>query len=131
MKSNVFFHIAPARSVVNDIQDDCGYIIVSSEHEYEFLYGRSNVLVLHFADTEVASRFDAISTDDADRIIEFAAACPYEDIFVSCDAGESRSPAIAAALIRISGNDDSYIWNSREYWPNQLVYQTILNRAGL
>ncbi len=45
-------------------------------------------------------------------------------IIVHCDAGVSRSPAIAAALSVCSGQSDSMFFN--RFCPNRLVYKKIL-----
>lgn len=126
MIRDFIYHIAPAKSLVEDIQPDCGYIIISTEKQYKYLDRYSNVLLLQFADTEDKNRYNAISGDDVEKIISFLKECTCKDIFVACDAGESRSPAIAAGLIRIAGGDDSYIFHSKDYRPNILVYSTVL-----
>ena len=54
------YHIAPAHSIENDIQDDCQYIIISTGSRYDMLNEKKNVLVLHFADTELDVRLDSI-----------------------------------------------------------------------
>lgn len=41
-----------------------------------------------------------------------------------CDAGVSRSTAVAAALSKIFNNDDFYFFQN--YVPNQFIYRTIL-----
>lgn len=47
-------------------------------------------------------------------------------IFVHCDAGLSRSPAVAAALTRtLLGQDDAHWFKAKT--PNMLVYRTLLN----
>ena len=61
----------------------------------------------------------------AELIYEFFRSIPDgADLFVCCDAGESRSAAIAAALKVAQGESDAEIWNSPEYHPNPLVYRT-------
>jgi len=46
-------------------------------------------------------------------------------LIVHCDAGWSRSPAVAAALSKILTGDDSHYF--KRYSPNMRVYCTILN----
>jgi predicted protein tyrosine phosphatase len=46
-------------------------------------------------------------------------------IIVHCDAGVSRSPAVAAALARVLNDDDSEFFGGR-YRPNMRVYRTLL-----
>lgn len=126
MKTNINYHIAPSYSIENDLFDDCKYIIVSSENRYDSLAEKENVCVLHFADTEVETRLDAFCADDLEVIIGFLKDGEYENVFIACDEGQSRSPAIAAGLLKCTGNDDNYIWESDEYRPNVHVYKTIL-----
>lgn len=45
-------------------------------------------------------------------------------LIVHCDAGWSRSPAVAAALSKILLGDDDYFF--QRYHPNMLVYRRIL-----
>ena len=45
-------------------------------------------------------------------------------LLVHCEAGMSRSPAIAAAIDKIYHGDDSFWFNTKT--PNMLVYRTIL-----
>ena len=39
-----------------------------------------------------------------------------------CDSGESRSAAVAAAILRYWGDDEMTIWRNVHYHPNRLVY---------
>jgi len=56
----------------------------------------------------------------------------YEDnidlICVNCYAGISRSSGVASALsvIRNGSRSDNWIWDSPKYYPNYLVYKTLL-----
>ena len=52
-----------------------------------------------------------------------------DTIYCSCDAGESRSPAVAAAVMRYLGMDDMKIWKNLHYHPNMLVF--VMLSAGL
>lgn len=61
----------------------------------------------------------------ADEILAFVRMNPSADaIIVHCDAGLSRSPAIAGALSKIMNNDDTVYF--KKYHPNTRVYKTIL-----
>lgn len=46
-----------------------------------------------------------------------------DDLFLCCDSGESRSAAIAAAVLLSQNQSDLYIWNSTEYHPNHYVFK--------
>ena len=48
-----------------------------------------------------------------------------ERIVVHCDAGVSRSPAVAAALSKVLNGDDAEFFGGR-YRPNMRVYSTLL-----
>ena len=52
------------------------------------------------------------------------------DLFICCDSGDSRSPAIGAALLYISGRGDDCIWNNPFYKPNLLVYRVMCTAFG-
>ena len=47
-----------------------------------------------------------------------------DTIMTHCHAGISRSPAVAAAICRGLGDDDSRFW--REFQPNEYVYELVL-----
>lgn len=44
-----------------------------------------------------------------------------------CDAGYSRSPAVAAAIAKAFGVDDEEYFSGGRYCPNRHVYRTTLN----
>lgn len=48
-------------------------------------------------------------------------------VAVNCEAGICRSSAIAAALVKVNGGDDSKFF--KRYLPNSLVYKLILEEA--
>jgi predicted protein tyrosine phosphatase len=91
------------------------------------------VLRLHFPDAEVASdQFpEAVlfAPADARQIWAFVLGHPeVQRIVVHCDAGVSRSPAVAAALARILNGDDAEYFAGR-YRPNMRVYRMLLEHA--
>ncbi len=70
----------------------------------------------------------------AHRIVSY-----YDDIsedcemlFVVCDAGQSRSAAIAAAILKVEGQDNiEPIWANPKYQPNPHVYRTMCQAFGI
>ena len=69
---------------------------------------------------------DLFQPSQAKEILTFVDAHPTAERFiVHCDAGLSRSPAVAAALSKILYGDDSRFF--RQYHPNMLVYRSILD----
>jgi predicted protein tyrosine phosphatase len=84
------------------------------------------VLRLAFPDVEVASELHPestlFSTEHAEQLWTFVAEhrAAVERIIVHCDAGKSRSPAVAAALARVLDGDDASYFGGR-YTPNMRV----------
>ena len=50
-----------------------------------------------------------------------------EKLVIHCDAGQSRSPGVAAALDKVLNGDDSRWWKGFRF--NYLVYETLLSEA--
>ena len=96
---------------------------------------RRGVLRLSFPDVEVASdRFgedELFSPVHAARIWSFVHEhrAQIERILVHCDAGFSRSPAVAAAISRVLNGDDAEFFGGR-YKPNMRIYRTLLETAA-
>ena len=93
-----------------------------------------HILLLHFQDIIDDKRVEAFASEQAEQIVHFwKQICDDEQIecvFVCCDAGMSRSPAIAAALLREQGQNDDCIWSNAEYDPNLLVYRRLCHAFG-
>lgn len=53
-----------------------------------------------------------------------------EQIIVHCDAGYSRSPAVAAALAKALGMSDEVYFSSGQYCPNRHVYRMMMNELA-
>jgi len=91
---------------------------------------RKGVLQLRFDDIDEPTEPYTMFTDEqADQILDFV----FTEhkgitwILVHCEAGYSRSPAVAAAITKISGGDDSPYF--RMFSPNSLVYSKLISRA--
>lgn len=68
---------------------------------------------------------DCFSPGQARQILAAVKAYPEaQALLVHCDAGISRSPAVAAALSKILVGDDTNFF--KRYHPNMRVYRTIL-----
>ncbi len=69
---------------------------------------------------------DLMSDEDAKTVVDFVEQYKDKRILVHCDAGISRSSAVAAAILKhYTGNDDM-IFDSRWYNPNRWVYRKVL-----
>ncbi|MEI7835314.1 MAG: hypothetical protein WCK05_02770 [Planctomycetota bacterium] len=95
------------------------------------------VLHLRFHDAEPTEGFELPSTirlmTPADALVTWNLIRRWQEeietVLVHCHAGMSRSPAVAAAICRALGQNDSRFF--REYQPNMYVYGLILQAAGM
>lgn len=92
-----------------------------------------SVIAFGFDDITEKSDDNSFSLMDAFRIAEFVKALPSltDTLFVCCDSGESRSSAMAAAIMRYNGFDDMAIWKNPHYHPNPLVYRMLCNAFAI
>jgi predicted protein tyrosine phosphatase len=116
-------------------------VILASSHlqdETKFS-GISRHLVLYFDDVTASgtrSYNDELAAQIrtfVDVIIETESgeAAGIDTLLVCCDAGQSRSAAIAAAVSRYLGQDEWAIWDNPRYRPNPLVYRLTCKALGI
>ena len=91
------------------------------------------VLRLSFYDIRAAecnAEWQTVLPEHARRIWAFVGEHwgHIEELIIHCDAGQSRSPAVAAALDKVLHGDDSRWWKGFRF--NYLVYETLLNEVG-
>lgn len=91
------------------------------------------VLRLSFYDIRAAecnAEWQTVLPEHARRIWAFVGRYweHIEELIIHCDAGQSRSPAVAAALDKVLHGDDSRWWKGFRF--NYLVYETLLNEVG-
>ena len=90
----------------------------------------------------VVEMFDDIDFDCPGRSITEEQANHYADfvqdlsddteiIICACNAGESRSAALCAALCEYYNIDSAWIWGSPHYHPNMLVFDVFTQALGL
>ncbi len=91
---------------------------------------RLGLLQLVFADTADGDRADSFTASLATEILDFAEQWwgEAEVFLIHCEAGLSRSPAVAAALSRIYYGDDGP-WFELDF-PNRLVYRLLMEAYG-
>ncbi len=65
--------------------------------------------------------------EDAKKIAEFVSQNKDKIIIVHCDAGQSRSAGVAAAISRYYNNDESEYFDNPRYTPNMLCYRLMMN----
>ena len=98
--------------------------------------GLRDVLYLAFhdvdpaGDTALREDITLMTDEDARRIWSFVKKWEKKigTVVVHCEQGMSRSPAVAAALCKRLGGDDSRFF--KQYKPNQYVYRLMLDSAS-
>ena len=85
-----------------------------------------------FRDTSRKDDYGAMSKDQAEEIKDYAQSVSgsVHTLIISCPAGISRSPAIAAGILKGLGYSDMLIWKNPAYSPNVLCYQRMLKAFG-
>jgi len=73
--------------------------------------------------------------DDAKAILSFVKLInPYiKSLYISCEAGISRSAAIGAALsilLKLPEKDSKFFTSKGRFYPNRFIYRTILETAN-
>ena len=67
----------------------------------------------------------------ADDIVKFTENVGDKKLYVLCDAGQSRSTAIAAAINLRYNLTDNMIWDNPKYSPNKLVYTKMIKAFNI
>lgn len=116
-------------------QMDSPFDIIIASTSYRFMSEiaeAANSLYLGYADSEISSRSDSFNGELASQVAGYLEAHrEAKKIAFTCDAGQSRSPALAAAFIRHLGYEDDCIWENPYFSPNTLVYSVMLEAWGI
>ena len=83
-----------------------------------------------YEDLDYECQGRSFSKADAAAFADFVKHLEADVLYCCCDAGESRSPAVAAAVMRFLGLDDMQVWENPHYHPNMLVFETLANALG-
>lgn len=87
--------------------------------------GIKDILRVSFEDTDKAET--SISKAQAREIAIFVQQhMTIDKIIVHCEAGQSRSAGVAAAILKYIFNDDSSIFECPKYTPNMFVYRKVI-----
>lgn len=111
---------APERTALISIMD----------HERDCIerYPAPRVLRLCFDDADNRSFWQNLITEEqADAICWFVLryAREIDTLIIHCTAGASRSPAVAAGILKGLRQDESPIWENPAYHPNPRVYRMV------
>lgn len=84
-----------------------------------------------YEDLDYECQGRSFSKADAAAFADFVKHLAADVLYCCCDAGESRSPAVAAAVMRFLGVDDMEVWENPHYHPNMLVFEMLANTLGV
>lgn len=139
MNKNIEIKVYPIKLLIMQIEkgkiqlDNTATILTSSyDIDASKLSGVNLQLLLRFDDiTENSS--NAFNSEYAENTKSFIDELPEQitTLYVCCDAGVSRSSAIAATINKYLGRDDLYIWEDPHYSPNPLVYKILCKELGI
>ena len=92
-------------------------------------------IIQYFEDLDYEVPGRSMSRENAEQYARFAKALNADvtQIFCSCQAAQSRSPAMAAALYRFLGDENGVkrIWSDPRYTPNPYVYGLLCEALGV
>ncbi len=114
---------------------DNSYYIINTSYpaSYDFLDelgNTGNMVVLIYDDIQTFNG-NSFDEDLAQTIKIFVDKLPSNaKLYCCCDAGESRSAAVACAISRYVGQDEMQIWKNPHYHPNKFVYEVLCNVLG-
>lgn len=118
----------PVKSFLrSSIDPHCSAAVISASSDAHELKISCPYILAEYMDLDYESP-RSFSVEQADGFADFLKALKENttDLYVCCDAGESRSPAIAAAIHRWMAQSDAYIWESPKYHPNALCFCRML-----
>ena len=122
-----------------DYSSDKAIISISTPGDEKTEFDSNNktikdILYLEFYDIsynsqEIFKGYEPMTDEDAVKIKDFVLKWKdkVDTLWVHCDAGISRSAGVAAGILEALGKDNSYIFDSKMYFPNLLCYRKTLN----
>lgn len=123
----------------NDLSSDKIVISIRTPSDEKAKFDSNNktikdILYLEFYDIsynsqEIFKGYTPMTDDDAIQIRDFVLKWKdkVDTLWIHCDAGISRSAGVAAGILEFLGEDISYIFDSKMYYPNLLCYHKTLN----
>ena len=121
--------ICPIKKLYQIIAEEnvgnCGAIISSSSEINTVKLRGIPYIFRQYEDLDYESPGRSFSQTDAAAVADFIKNLGADVLYCCCNAGESRSPAVAAAVMRYFGLDDLQVWKSPHYHPNMLVFEML------
>ena len=123
--------ICPIKKLYQIIAEEnvgnCGAIISSSSEINTVKLRGIPYIFRQYEDLDYESPGRSFSQTDAAAVADFIKNLGADVLYCCCNAGESRSPAVAAAVMRYFGLDDLQVWKNPHYHPNMLVFEMLAN----
>ena len=127
-------HFAPKTAVISITDAAWNYAKLKSEPNYVLRLAFDDVDNDIFADvTEaerevVANKYHMLSDEQAKQIAEFYAKIhdKVDIIICQCEHGQSRSAAVAAAILEYRSRSGIKIFAHDKYYPNKAVFNKVL-----
>lgn len=126
-------HIMPAKSFLKlNVSPEHSAAIISTSSDIDEARIACPYILAEYMDFDYESP-RSFSIEQASAFASFVKALKGNttDLYICCDAGESRSPAIAAAIRRWLAQCDAYIWENPKYYPNMLCFLRMLEALNL
>ncbi len=118
-----------------DLPMEQNALIVCTDRSNSFIEGDTILykLILPFEDVEIPKSTGAFNRAHARAVLRFLEDLPESvtDLYICCSKGGSRSPALAAAILKASGRSDAPVWKNPYYVPNKLVYKRMCEETGI
>jgi predicted protein tyrosine phosphatase len=137
MEAKDFISVMSRHSISHYIGDK-KYILISfyaSDTDPAYILPDNNRIdTLFIKCDDIANKMEhwkCFDEEQAEQILHFVFRnlSKVDRIICQCDAGISRSSGTAAILGKILFNDDKFIYQNSRYFPNGLIYKTILEMA--
>jgi len=126
-------HIMPAKSFLKlNVSPEHSAAIISTSSDIDEARISCPYILGEYIDFDYESP-RSFSTEQASAFASFVKKLKRNttDLYICCDAGESRSPAIAAAIHRWLAQNDAYIWETAKYHPNMFCFLHMLDALNL
>lgn len=137
MNKNISIEIHPIKWLYYNLPEEkrkaCSIIVSSYDVRLSKLDKIESKIIFSFSDITDHENPLSFNEENAKQIHRYIDNLPddIEFLFICCDSGESRSSAIAAAIIKHLGRDEMKIWTDPRYHPNPLVYKLLCRELSL
>lgn len=136
MKTTPKLHIMPIKKMIDWVKaydSKSVAVLVAASYELDFTKMPNQCIAEMFDDIDYECPGRSITNKQAEEYANFIRTLPdsTETIICACNAGESRSTALCAALCEYYSVDSSWIWESYLYHPNMLVFDLFTKALGV